>query len=116
MDTPRFRNSRFVFLSLLLGGVAAALVACHKDESPSQVTANATADASPGATKPAALPDTDAKAKRLVELNVLAQVANVARTSIVRAAWASGRNVTISGWVFGVADGLIREVVVRRKS
>jgi carbonic anhydrase len=47
---------------------------------------------------------------RLCELNVLEQVLNVSRTTVVRDAWKSGRAVTIHGWIYDVGDGLLRDL------
>jgi len=47
---------------------------------------------------------------RLCELNVIEQVANVCRTTIVQDAWARGQRVEIHGWIYGVSDGLLRDL------
>jgi carbonic anhydrase len=47
---------------------------------------------------------------RLCELNVLEQVVNVARTTVVQDAWARGQKLSIHGWVYGLHDGLIRDI------
>lgn len=47
---------------------------------------------------------------RLCELNAIAQAANVAATTIVRDAWARGRNLAVHAWIYGIADGLIRDL------
>ncbi|MFN0008645.1 MAG: carbonate dehydratase [Planctomycetota bacterium] len=54
--------------------------------------------------------DADRKADRLCELNVAAQVANVCRTTIVQDAWRQGRALTVHGWIYSVADGLLRDL------
>ncbi len=56
------------------------------------------------------LPDEDAVVDRLCELNVLEQVAHVARTTIVHDAWARGQALTLHGWVYGIADGLVKDL------
>jgi carbonic anhydrase len=48
----------------------------------------------------------------LCELNVVEQVANLAECKVLRRAWAEGREVDIHGWVYDVADGRLRDVVV----
>lgn len=54
---------------------------------------------------------TDAdRGKRLVELNVVEQVANVCRTTILRRAWYRGQRVEVHGLVYGLADGLLHRV------
>jgi len=49
---------------------------------------------------------------RLCELNVIEQVANVWQTSIVRDAWARGQELTVHGWIYGLRDGLLRDLDV----
>ncbi|MBA3945242.1 MAG: carbonate dehydratase [Herpetosiphonaceae bacterium] len=46
----------------------------------------------------------------LCELNVIEQVVNVCRTTIVQQAWARGQALTIHGWVYGLLDGLIKDL------
>lgn len=46
----------------------------------------------------------------LCELNVLEQVVNVARTTVVQDAWARDQELTIHGWVYGLKDGLLRDL------
>jgi carbonic anhydrase len=52
------------------------------------------------------------RSRRLVELNVIEQVANVCRTTILRRAWYRGQRVEVHGLVYGLADGLLRRVGV----
>jgi len=47
---------------------------------------------------------------RLCELNVLEQVANVAQTVVVQDAWRRGQQLTVHGWVYGLKDGLMRNM------
>jgi len=49
---------------------------------------------------------------RLCELNVIEQVANVCRTTIVQDAWERGQDVTVHGWVYGLKDGLLSDLDV----
>ncbi len=56
-----------------------------------------------------AISDTDARAKRLVELNVIEQVHNLAKTSIVQKAWQE-RPLQIHGWVYGLDSGRIKDL------
>jgi len=49
---------------------------------------------------------------RLCELNVIAQVLNVRKTTVVRDAWARGHDLTVHGWVYDVKDGLLRDLDV----
>ncbi|MEO5961383.1 MAG: carbonate dehydratase [Opitutaceae bacterium] len=46
----------------------------------------------------------------LCELNVIEQVANVCRTTIVRDAWARGHELAVHGWIYGLKDGLLRNL------
>lgn len=55
------------------------------------------------------LPETD-RVNALVELNVLEQARNVCRTTVVRDAWQRGQTVTVHGWVYGLHDGLLRNM------
>jgi len=57
-----------------------------------------------------ALADEGSRHNRLCELNVLEQVGNVKKTSIVRDAWARGQALSIHGWIYDIRDGLLREV------
>ena len=58
----------------------------------------------------AAIADVDARADRLAELNVEAQVANVCHTTIVQDAWQRGQTVTVHGWIYSLSNGLLHEV------
>lgn len=49
-------------------------------------------------------------AARLCELNVLEQVTNVCQTTIVRDAWERGRDLSVHGWIYGLSDGLLRDL------
>lgn len=49
------------------------------------------------------------RANRLTELNVMEQVRNLAKTTIVQQAW-KNREIEIHGWVYGMANGLIKEL------
>jgi carbonic anhydrase len=51
---------------------------------------------------------------RLCELNVREQVANVCQTTIVQGAWERGQGLTVHGWVYGLQDGLVRDLGVSR--
>ena len=46
----------------------------------------------------------------LCELNVIEQVHNVCLTTIVRDAWERGQPLTIHGWVYGLKDGILRDL------
>ena len=47
---------------------------------------------------------------RLCELNALEQVVNVCQTIVVQDAWKRGQPLTVHGWVYGLKDGLIRDL------
>jgi carbonic anhydrase len=47
---------------------------------------------------------------RLSELNVIEQVANVCQTTIVQDAWARGQELHVHGWIYGLRDGLLRDL------
>jgi carbonic anhydrase len=49
---------------------------------------------------------------RLCELNVVEQVANVCQTTIAEDAWARGQELTVHGLVYGLEDGLLRDLGV----
>lgn len=57
-----------------------------------------------------ALPSQREQLDRLCELNVMEQVVNVSRTTIVRDAWAHGQTLAVHGVVYDVADGLLRDL------
>jgi len=56
-----------------------------------------------------AIDNTTLRSNRLVELNVMEQVHNLAKTSIVQKAWAS-RSLQVHGWVYGLDSGLIKDL------
>jgi carbonic anhydrase len=53
--------------------------------------------------------DEDDRADRLVELNIVEQVRNLAKTKIVQRAWKNGE-LEVHGWVYGINSGLIKEL------
>ena len=55
-------------------------------------------------------PDLAHRIDRLCELNVIEQVANVCQTTIVRDAWERGQELAVHGWVYGLKDGLVRDL------
>jgi carbonic anhydrase len=56
--------------------------------------------------------DASRRIDRLCELNVGEQVSNVLRTTIVEEAWARGQPLTVHGWIYGIHDGLLRDLQV----
>ena len=57
-----------------------------------------------------ALPDEAARLDRLCELNVLRQVENVAINPFVTEAWAAGQTLSVHGWCYALADGLVTDL------
>ncbi len=56
-----------------------------------------------------AIEDDELKHARLCELNVIEQVANLCRSTIVLDAWARGQKLMVHGWVYSLKDGRVRE-------
>jgi len=52
----------------------------------------------------------------LCEMNVIEQVGNVALTNVLQDAWARGQKVTVHGWCYGLADGLVKDLGVSMQS
>ena len=52
----------------------------------------------------------DLRANLLVELNVIEQVVNVARSTVVQDAWDRGQRLMLHGWVYGLSDGLLKDL------
>ena len=50
---------------------------------------------------------------RVCELNVIEQVLNVSRTTIVQNAWARGQELAVHGWIYGVENGLLHDLDIR---
>jgi carbonic anhydrase len=57
-----------------------------------------------------AMPDQAARLDRLCELNVARQVENVAADVFVQDAWARGQDVSVHGWVYSLANGLVKDL------
>ncbi|MBK9035763.1 MAG: carbonate dehydratase [Myxococcales bacterium] len=57
-----------------------------------------------------AIEDPAKRMDRLAEINVEVQVANVCHTTIVQDAWRRGQALTIHGWIYALADGLLRDL------
>jgi len=62
-----------------------------------------------------ALTDTKLRANRLVELNVIEQVQDLGKTSIVQNAWKREQPLHLHGWVYDVKDGIIKDLDVNFK-
>ena len=50
---------------------------------------------------------------RMCELNVIEQVKALSHTTIVQDAWKRSQHLTIHGWIYGLQDGLIKDLGVR---
>jgi carbonic anhydrase len=60
----------------------------------------------------ARLPEEKQRHDRLCELNVIEQVVNVCHTTVVREAWARGQELAVHGWIYGLRDGLLRDLAM----
>jgi len=60
----------------------------------------------------AKISDENERVDRLCELNVIEQVRNVGRTTIVQSAWQRGQELVVHGWIYGLQDGLLRDLGV----
>jgi carbonic anhydrase len=58
----------------------------------------------------------NARWDRLCELNVIEQAINVCQTTVVRQAWARGQKLIVHGWIYGLTDGLLRDLEVSFES
>jgi carbonic anhydrase len=58
----------------------------------------------------AQLPSEKERHDRLCECNVIEQVVNVCHTTVVREAWARGQALAVHGWIYGLGDGLLRDL------
>jgi len=56
------------------------------------------------------LTDETQQVDRLCELNVMEQVVNVCQTTILLDAWARGQPLAVHGWIYGLRDGLLRDL------
>ena len=52
----------------------------------------------------------EARLNRLCELNVIEQVANVCHTTLVQSAWQRGQPLSVHGWIYGLQDGVLRDL------
>ncbi len=59
-----------------------------------------------------AIADQRARLNRLCELNVVGQVKNVTSDVFVQDAWERGQKISVHGWVYSIADGLVRDLNV----
>jgi carbonic anhydrase len=54
--------------------------------------------------------DEKARLNRFIELNVVEQVNDLAKTSIIQSAWEKDQKIHIHGWVYDVADGFVKDL------
>jgi carbonic anhydrase len=59
-----------------------------------------------------AIKDEEQRVRRFVELNVVEQVHDLGKTSIVQNAWRKKQPLEIHGWVYDVKDGIIKDLNV----
>jgi carbonic anhydrase len=59
-----------------------------------------------------AIEDLKSRENRFVELNVQEQVADLCKTSIVQNAWRNNQLLHVHGWVYDIADGIIKDLDV----
>jgi carbonic anhydrase len=52
----------------------------------------------------------DERVNKLSELNVIEQTVNVARTTVIQDAWNRNQDVAVHGWIYGLKDGLLRDL------
>jgi carbonic anhydrase len=50
--------------------------------------------------------------EKLCEINVILQVRNLCRSALLREAWKSGRELVVHGFIYGLQDGILRELQV----
>ena len=55
-------------------------------------------------------PDHEKRLNLLCEINVRQQVLNICHTSIVQNAWREGRELAVHGWIYAIADGLLKDL------
>jgi carbonic anhydrase len=63
-----------------------------------------------------AIADETERSNRLVELNVIENVNNLCKTSIVQNAWKNGQQLSVHGWVYSLSTGAINDMKVSTSS
>jgi carbonic anhydrase len=53
------------------------------------------------------------RVNRMCELNVIEQVKTLSHTTIVQDAWRRRQHLTIHGWIYGLQDGLIKDLGIQ---
>lgn len=59
-----------------------------------------------------AIKDDDQRGRRFVELNVIEQVYDLSKTSIVQNTWNNGKTLHLHGWAYDIANGIIKDLDV----
>lgn len=60
--------------------------------------------------------DEKTRTDRLCELNVIEQVHNVCHTTAVQEAWSSGQELSVHGWIYGIHNGLLKDLNITVKA
>ena len=59
-----------------------------------------------------AIDDVVEQVEKLCEINVILQVRNLCRSALLRDAWTSGRELAVHGLIYGLQDGILRDLQV----
>ncbi len=59
-----------------------------------------------------AIEDEEQRENRFIELNVMEQVHDLTKTSIIQNAWAARKSPFVHGWVYDIRNGLIKDLHV----
>ena len=57
-----------------------------------------------------AIDDQEQRIQKICELNIIEQAKNVCQTTIVQNAWEKGKEITVHAWVYGLENGLLRDL------
>jgi carbonic anhydrase len=49
--------------------------------------------------------------RRMIQFNTIEQVNNLAHTSMIQTSWKQRKGPTLHGWVYGLENGLIEELI-----
>jgi carbonic anhydrase len=52
----------------------------------------------------------------MCELNVIEQVTNVCESAVVQKAWRKGANLNVHGWIYGLENGILKDLEVTTAS
>jgi carbonic anhydrase len=58
------------------------------------------------------IPDSEERFRRFVELNVIEQVFDLSKTSIIQNAWRNRNYPQVHGWIYDIATGIIEDLHV----